>query len=160
MGRPARSAETYYQRIAEKMVREGKTIKQAATELVMPFTNEELLALESRKGFQRVLWTERNKFYQEIATDPERGKISLLGQMILNVQKLQAEGEWKEALEGLLKIAKVEGYVGADQQVNIFGNVTPKELEEAKKAIGERLKSVKGNQLVGDTAFTQEPGKA
>lgn len=157
MARPSRSEDTMYARLAEKMVRENKNIRQAAMELHMNYGTDELVALECRKGFQRVLWTERNKFYKDLAMDPERDKIALIGQMEMNVQKLQADGMHKDAIEGLLKIAKVKGYVSADQQVNIFGNVTPKELEEAKRIIGERLKP---GPRVHSAGFTQEPGEA
>jgi len=152
MARPSRSEQTYYAQLAAVMVRETKTIKQAASELGMAFTNEELLALEKRKGFQEVLWAERHRFYKELATDPERGKISIIGQMIFNIQKLQDAGQAEKAIEGLLKMAKVEGYVGADQQVSVFTSVTPKDLEEAKRTIVERLKQGGG--------ITQEPGTA
>lgn len=160
MARPSKSEDTYYARIAEVMIREGKSIQQAAMALLLDFTPEELALLEHRKTFQRVLWGQRHKFYHELATDPERGKISLIGQMILNIQKLQEEGEAKEAIEGLLKLAKVEGYVGAEQQVNIFGSVTPKELEEAKKLIVERLKHGFEPGTKPSADFTQEPGTA
>lgn len=152
MARPTRSESTYYAQLAAMMVRERKSIRQCATELNMPFSNEELVGLEKRKGFQDVLWAERHKFYKELATDPERGKISIIGQMIFNIQRLQDEGQSEKAIEGLLKMAKVEGYVGADQQVSVFTSVTPKDLEDAKRTIVERLKQS------GTT--TQEPGTA
>lgn len=135
------------------MIREAKSIRAAAQDLNLAFTNEELVALENRKGFQQVLRGERHKFYKELATDPERGKLSIIGQMIQNIQRLQEEGQSEKVLEGLLKLAKVEGIVGADQTVNVFGVATPKDLENAKKAIFDRIAGQ-------STGITQEAGTA
>ena len=141
MARPRNEEQPWYQKVAETMVRESKNIRQAATEHGLELTTEELHGVEKRKAFQQVLWTERHRFWQELANDPERGKLSLVGQMLFLVQKLIDEGSYDKALEGLMKIAKVDGIVGPEQQVNVFGGVTPKDLEEARKQIESKLKS-------------------
>lgn len=152
MARPARIEQSWFGKVAEIMVREQKNIQQAAMECDVDLTSEELRALEKRKAFQQVLWTERHRFFQELASDPNRSKTSLLGQMLFLTQKLIEEGEYDKALEGLMKLAKIEGFVGPEQQVNIFGGLSPKDLEEAKKRLNERLGQ--------GTAATQGLGQA
>lgn len=140
MGRPRKVEEPWYQRVAVLMVREGKTMRQAAMECDLALTVDDCIELEKKKDFQKVLWTERHRFYQELAKDPERSKISLIGQMMFLVQKLTDEGSYEKALEGIFKLMKAEGFIGPENQINLFNGVTPKDLEEAKAKIAERLK--------------------
>lgn len=137
---PRKQEEPWYQRVAEIMVREGRNIRQAADECDLRLAPEELISIERNKTFQRVLWTERHRFYNDLAKDPTLCKQSLIGQMMFLIQKLIEEGEYDKALTGGMQLAKVQGFVGPEQQVNIFGGVTPKDLDEARKAIVERLK--------------------
>lgn len=139
MGRPLKAEEDWFTRVADTMVREQKSIRQAAMEHGIACTSEELATIEKRKGFQAALWTARHRYNKELASNPERTKTALLGQMVFLVQKLIEEGEYDKALEGLLKLAKVEGFIGPDQQVNIFGGVTPADLQEARKRIESEL---------------------
>lgn len=152
MARPRNEEQPYYQKVATIMVREAKSFRQAAIELNLELTAEECAHIEKLQSFQKVLWTARHRFYRELASDPERTKVSLLGQMMFLIQKLTEEGEYDKALEGAMKLAKVEGFIGPDSQVNIFSDVSPKDLEEAKARIAARLDT-------GGTT-TQRPGNA
>lgn len=141
MARPTKTEAPWYQRVAEIMVREQKSIAQAAMEAGVGCTSEDLNHIGKLKSFQKVLWTERHRFYSDLARDPDRTKTSLIGQMMYLVQKLIEEGEYDKALEGALKLAKVDGLIGPENQVNIFGGITPADLEKAKEKLAKQLGS-------------------
>lgn len=140
MARPVKSAEAWYEKAAEIMVREEKSLRQAAMELDLPLTTEECANIERRKTFQKALWAARHKFYKDLSSDPERNKNSVLGQLVFLAQKLIEEREYDKAAEVLFKLAKVEGHVGGENNINIFGNLTPQDIEAERKRIEGQLK--------------------
>ncbi len=144
--------QVWYQKVAETMVRESKNIRQAASEHGLELTSEELSKIEKLKSFQKVLWTERHRFFRELAADPERTKQALIGQMLFLTQKLIDDSEWEKAIEALLKLAKVEGLVGSESQINIFSGLTPQDLKDAKAKLIEQFGE--GGRI------TQEPATA
>ena len=138
-GRPP--LEPWYQKAAARMVREGKSLFQVMVDSSEPLKQDEAKKIELTKEFQRTLWVERNKYYNEIANEPSRTKAAAIGLMYSLVHKLMLDGDYKDALEGMLKLAKVEGWVGTEGNVNIFHEVTTKDLEEAKRQVEELVKS-------------------
>jgi len=50
-------------------------------------------------------------------------------------QKLEEEGEYDKAAEVLLKIAKIRGWVGPENQVSIFGELSQSDLDGIRKKI-------------------------
>jgi len=131
---PAKES-VWYTKVADLIVRQSVNIKQAALMEGIELDGEELQRIYKSRSFQRVLWQCRFDYYNEIASSPARGKAAILGLMTLAVQNLAAEGEWKEVLEGALKLAKVEGWTTGDQNVNVFANLTSKDIEEARKRL-------------------------
>jgi hypothetical protein len=120
------------------MVQEGKTFAQAMTEEGVAMTSAEAEQWFKRASFQRCLRQARHRFHSEIARDPERGKITTIGQLQLCADKLQAEGEFDKAAEVLLKICKIEGWVGPDN-VQVFGNLTQAQIDAARDTLKQKL---------------------
>lgn len=141
--------EPFFQRLAELMVREEKDVWVAATELNLGLTSDECRALSKNKGFQRALRAERLKLYNELANDPNRSKSTLIGQAIQCIDKLMDSAPDK-ALAGIITLAKIEGWVGADTNVNVFAGLTTNEMEALKaklkrRADGDEFPNSEGN---------------
>jgi hypothetical protein len=122
------------------MVQKGHNLRQAALELEIPLTSADAEKIQRRKTFQSVIWTERQRFFQEIGRDPMRTKEAVLGRQEFLIQKLIESGDYDKAAQANVKLAQMEGWSGADSQVNIFAGLTAKDIEEAKKFLNEQAK--------------------
>lgn len=138
-GRPEKPSEVWYEKAAEMVVRQGLSLRQAAAELGVAITSEEAEAISKRKVFQRVLWTKRNEYFNEIANEPGRTKSSALGLLVFLAQKLIEEGNYDKAAEVIYKLMRAEGWVGNENAVNVFANVSVEEIAAAKKRLEEQL---------------------
>jgi hypothetical protein len=130
--------EPYFQRLAALMVEREKDIWQAATELELGLTSEECLKLSKNKIFQQILRSERTKLYNELARDPQRSKDTLVGKAIFAIEKLLEQESYDKALTGILNLAKIEGYVGADTNVNVFSGLNSKDMETLKAKLKQQ----------------------
>ena len=138
-GRPKPEAP-WFQEAARLMVQKGHNLRQAALELEIPLTSADAEKIQRRKSFQSVIWTERQRFFQEIGRDPMRTKEAVLGRQEFLIQKLIESGDYDKAAQANVKLAQMEGWTGADSQVNIFAGLTAKDIEEAKKFLNEQAK--------------------
>lgn len=135
---------SWYGRVAVQMVENGKTFAQAMTEEGVAMTTAEAESWFRRSSFQRCLRQARHRFHNQIARDPERNKTTTIGQLQLLADKLQAEGEFDKAAEVLLKICKIEGWVGPDN-VQVFGNLTQAQIDAARDALKQKLLAQSGS---------------
>ena len=120
---------------AEIMVRESKSLPQAVTDLGISLSTLECKKVEKRPSFHRLLWDARNKWSKEVADIPSRGKQSTIGMLQFLAQKLQDDGQYEKAAEVLFKLAKLEGWVGNESTVNVFGNLSNADLEKLKTKV-------------------------
>lgn len=121
---------------AELMVRERIDFRQAAARLGAKQTSEELAKLSKVKEFQALFQKARNRYYETLAGDRTRTKQSLVGQMLYCIQMLMEENAWDKALEGGLKLAKVEGWLDeSSKPQTVLNLVTQEELEKARQAL-------------------------
>ena len=90
-----------------------------------------------------------------IANDPTRTKSVVLGQLVVLADKLTREGEYDKAAGVLEKLAKLEGWQGADSNVNIFAGLTAKDIAEARARITKGLPGGPG----GPDATKPDTGK-
>jgi hypothetical protein len=120
---------------AEIMVREGKSLPQAITDLGISLSSIETKKVQLRPTFQRLLWDARNRWNREIADVPTRSKQSTIGQLQIIAQKLVEEGNYDKAAEVLFKLAKLEGWVGNENTVNVFGSLSNADLEKLKAKV-------------------------
>jgi hypothetical protein len=124
--------EPYFQRLAAHMVTYQKDIWTAATELELGLTSEECVKVTKNKIFQKLLRTERTKEFNNLARDPARSKDTLIGQALFSIEKLLENEQYDKALTGILSLAKIEGYVGSDTNVNLFSGLSTKDMADLK----------------------------
>lgn len=142
-GRPKKIEEVWHAKAAELMVRHAMSVRRASEVLGVNLSEQEASNLMRSKMFQKLLWTERNKYHRELADDPTRSKQTAIGVAVLAIQKLAEAGQWKEVVEAVFKLGRLEGWVGSEGNVNIFQNLTAEELEEAKKRVQAEMKESK-----------------
>ena len=142
MARPTKPEQPWYLEAADIMVRQGKNLRQAAQDLNVSLTVEEADTLFRRKSFQAVVRQARLRFHQEVANDPGRCKATLIGNLLIIAQALTDEGDHKKAAEVLFQVAKIEGYVGSESNVNIFANLNAENFAELRN----RIKSGPGTE--------------
>lgn len=118
------------------------TFHQAATELGIELDPMESDRTSRRREFQDILRVEKNKLYQSVANDPSRSKATSIGKMEILIENLIAEGEYDKAGQLIERLAKLEGWVGGDSNVNVFAGLTARDIAEAKERItGGRARS-------------------
>ena len=127
--------------VARAMVREGKTLREAATELAVDMTSAEAENAYRTQVFQKVLRCERNRFYNEIAADPERSKQTAIGMLLIALEKMADAGEYKDVAESVLRLAKIENWLDADTEVTLFANLTGRDIEAVKERLKEKRES-------------------
>src|SRR5690348_1328167 len=133
MARP--KLQTWYAKVSETMVREGKTFRMAVNVHEIDLHDDEFQRIERSQEFQATLWAERMRYYNEIASSPGRTKTAIAGIVTISIQKLFDAGEYEKVVEACLKLAKIEGWMGAENTVNIFENVSAKDYEAARKEL-------------------------
>ena len=140
----ARNTEkSWFNSAAELIVRHGMTIRQAVLELNLDLTAQDCDRVYHTKAFQEILRTERHRLNTEIANDPNRTKTSLIGLGYQLIQKLIEEGQWEKAIAGIEKLAKIEGWSGAESQINIFQGLTAKDIAEERARIEQEISTIK-----------------
>lgn len=138
----------WYVQVAEEMVRNNSSLKQAAIDLGIQLDPDEVTRISRRKDFQEILRVEQNKYFAAVANDPTRTKSAALGRMWVLVDRLTANGELEKAALTLDKLAKMEGWSGNEGNINIFSGLTARDIAEAK----ERIQALANNDRpVGPT---------
>jgi|GEM_PF-6126440 hypothetical protein len=130
---------------ANLMARTGCSLKEAATILAAPVTTEDIQVLLRRQSFQRILWEARYRFFKEIGSDPQLSKETAIGKLVSLAQKLEEEGSHDKAAEAWFKVIKTAGWVGPENQISVFGELTQKDLESIRKKVEGDMKSVRPN---------------
>ena len=125
----------WFVQAAEVMVRTQCSLKQAALEIGHPLDPDEADKVSRRRDFQEMHRIEKNKFYQGIANDPTRTKSVIVGQMWFLADRLITEGEFEKAASVLDKLAKLEGWAGNENNINIFSGLTARDIDEAKQRL-------------------------
>lgn len=121
------------------MVTGNMPFKQAAGELKIDWTAAECDKITRRTEFKRILREERNRIHTDVANTPGRNKSSAIGMMVLALENLMAEGEYDKVIAGIEKLAKLEGWMGGDSNIQIFAGLTAKDLAEAKGRLQKEL---------------------
>lgn len=124
--------QSWFPKAAEMLVRGRKTMNMVVLELKLDLTAKEAEDIFKSKSFQEVLRLERHRFWNELASDPGFGKNSVIGQMLECVYMLTQEGNYEKALDGLNKLASIAGWKGAETNINVFENVSAKDIADIK----------------------------
>lgn len=145
MSRPASEKnETWYAPLAELMAQTGMGIKEAAGRLGLDLSSETLELVIHRKGFNRLLWEHRHRYFNSLANNPDFKKDTVIGKLISLAQKLEDEGAYDKAAEALLKCSKVAGFVGPESTVSVFGELSQADLDAIRKKVEEGQKGATG----------------
>jgi len=127
----------WYVQVAEGMVRNNISLKESALDLNIQLDPDELQVIERRKEFQEILRAEQNKYYAAVANDPTRTKSTVLGKLVVQAEFLHKQGDYDKAAIVLEKVAKIEGWTGSDQNINVFGGLTARDIAEAKERLSK-----------------------
>jgi hypothetical protein len=124
---------------AELMARESISLREALTRLRVSLASDEVAKISRRASFQKLVRNAQNTLYQEIAGDPSYSRRAVIGKMLWMVDRMADSGEFRDAVEGLLKVARVEGWLSDATSVNVFNALTDQQLQELKKRAAERV---------------------
>lgn len=119
----------------ELSLRSGMSLKSALTQMGVEVDLEELHKIQCRASYQKLLWALKHKIALELGGDPELTKQVGIGHLILQADALTQEGQHDKAAEVWFKIAKLEGWVGVEGQVNVFGDLTQADLDRIKESV-------------------------
>jgi hypothetical protein len=138
----------------ELMVKYDLSLRQAAAELGQDISVEEAEALKDRKLFKEALDAARLANYSEIGSSSLLTKEAVVGQIYKLAARLAADHEDYKATDALLKLAKVQGWVGAepDSLWKVFSGLSQADIDEIKG----RLKEQQQAQAV----VSQQPDRA
>ena len=117
------------------IVRNSVSLVQAASALKVPITSSEAETISRRKSYQQLLRSARNRYFNEIGSDPAITKIVLIGKLLLLADRLTEEGSFDKASEVLFKIAKIRGDVGAETQTNVFADLSARDYADIRKSL-------------------------
>lgn len=129
----------------ELMVVHGMSLKQAAMELGQELTSEAAQTILRRKSFNKLLWESRNRYFSTLALDPNFKKETTIGKLLSLAQKLEDEGDHSKAADSIFKAAKIAGFVGPEQTVSVFGELSAKDLQGIKEALEKEKLSAQVN---------------
>lgn len=125
---------------AALMARSGLSLKQAADELEVEYNSDQCYRVLRTVAFQKILFQERARWFTELGRDPSYTKDSAVGKLLALSQKLEETGEFDKSAEVILKVAKLQGWMSPDSQINVFGELSQKDLD----AIREKVSKVNG----------------
>lgn len=131
--------EPFLNELADTMVEENVSCRDAAAMLNLPLTSEEIGNIERRKSFKQLLYDRRHQYWLQIGANPLASKEALVGQIKQLADKMAADGDYDKATEALFKLAKVAGWVGAETNVNVFGSLSAKEFAQLREKVEKQL---------------------
>lgn len=144
MGRPEKFEDWFHEAVS-LMARTGVGLKQAATELEVALTHEECQNILRRSSFLKLLWEARHRYFTLLGSDPNFKKDTVIGKLINLAQKLEEEGQHDKAGEVWFKVSKMEGWVGPDSTVNVFGDLTDRDLKAIRENLDRKAAPIRTN---------------
>lgn len=136
---PTKPEQDWLPVAAELIAREGLSFREAVTRLKIPLTTDQSTQIFRTKQFQRLLNAERNRYWRELALDPDWARKTAVGQLLYCAQQLITAGDFDKAAEVIMKASRVEGWLNSDTTVNVFAGLTARDLEEARIRIQAQL---------------------
>lgn len=132
MARPEK-IEDWCLEAVELMARSGCSLRQAAMEMGKAVTSEECDIILRRSSFNKLLWEARHRYFNDLASNPSFKKDTAIGKLLSLAQKLEDSEEFDKAAEVMFKVGKMAGWVGVEGQVNVFGELTQKDLDRIRE---------------------------
>lgn len=127
-----RHSEDWYEKAADAIVREGKTLFQYTNEKDLGLTRTECDNVVRTKAFMEILRTRRNVYYKEIANDPSLSRSAVKGQLVLAISKMIEIGQWDKVANAIMQLAKLEGWTSDGTNVNVFQDLTQKDIDKLR----------------------------
>ena len=126
----------------ELMVKYDLSLRQAAAELGQDISIEEAEALKDRKLFKERLEEKRLAYYSEIGSNPKLTKEAVVGMVFKMAERLAQDREDYKSADALLKLAKMQGWVGAepDSLWKTFSGLSQADIDEMKERLKEQPK--------------------
>ena len=128
-------SDHWYQRAAALMVRTGKTLIQASAFLELGLTVRQAEAIQNEPEFAATLRGERFKFYREIYNDPNKSKAAVIGHLLDLADRLTKDKKYDKAGTVLISVAKIEGWLNDNTQIQVFGDVSAKDIGAMKEKL-------------------------
>jgi hypothetical protein len=124
----------------ELMVKYDLSLRQAAAELGQDISIEEAEALKDRKLFKERLEEKRLAYYSEIGSNPKLTKEAVVGMVFKMAERLAQDREDYKSADALLKLAKMQGWVGAepDSLWKTFSALSQADIDEMKERLKEQ----------------------
>lgn len=129
---PEKPTEHWYEKACDAIVREGKTLFAFSNQEDLGLTNRECENILKTKGFQEVLRTRRNVYYKEIANDASLSRAAVKGQLVLAITKMLEKEQYDKAANAIMQLAKLEGWTSDGTNVNVFNELTAKDLADLR----------------------------
>lgn len=136
---PTKPTEHWYEGACDAIVREGKSLFAYVNEKDLGLTNRECEAVTKRKEFQEVLRVRRNIYYKELANDASLSRAAVKGQLVLTITKLLEKEQFDKAANAIMQLAKFEGWTSDGTNVNVFNDLTAKDLADLRTKFTNKL---------------------
>lgn len=144
MSRPTK-LEDWQIEASNLMARTGCSLAQAATELQVEVSREDVILIMRRASFNRLLWEARHRYFNEVGSDPNYRKETAIGKLLALAQKLEEEGEHDKSAEVVFKVAKMQGWVGPESTVSVFGELSQRDMDAIRAKIEDSKKAERVN---------------
>jgi hypothetical protein len=141
MSRKPEPLEEWMVDAIQLMIRENLSLRQAALQLEKQITPQQADNIAGRVRFQDALEEARLDYYAEIGSNPKLTKEAVVGQIYQLASRLAADREDFKAADALLKLAKVQGWVGAepDSSWKVFSNLSQSNIDAVKESLRKQL---------------------
>jgi hypothetical protein len=136
---PTLPACDWFEKAAEQIVRQDKTLFQYACEHNLGLKAVECQNIVRTKEFQAAIRAERNRFYKELSTDPTRNRNTAVGQILFAIQKLLDNEQYDKAVGALTQLAKIEGWTSDAAQVSIFNDLNSKDIDALRSKLQKKV---------------------
>lgn len=120
----------------DMMARSGCSLGTAASELGLKITTEDCQKLLRKPSFQKLLFEQRHRYFNALASDPNFNKDTVVGKLIALAQKMEENGDYDKAADAFFKIAKIQNWMGPESTVNVFGDLSAKDLADIRTKLG------------------------
>jgi len=129
--------EDWHLEAADLMARTGCSLTNAVTQLGLIKSLDECNGILRRATFQRVLFEARHRWFSELGSNPNYKKETAIGKLLSLAEKLESEGKFDAAAEVTFKVCKINGWTGPESTVNVFGDLSQKDIDNIRKKLSK-----------------------
>lgn len=128
-----KQVEHWYEKAADAIVREGKTLFAFSNEADLGLTSRDCENILRTKRFQETIRTRRNIYHREIASDSSYSRAAAKGQLMVAITKMMELGQFDKAANAIMQLAKLEGWTTDGTSVNVFNELTASDLAKLRE---------------------------